>query len=215
MLLMLVACGDPVALQDYLTVVNVAPSHGAANISPDATARVTFNDDLVDESWSGRVHLLPGEGTDLVPSAVAYDSLTRTLTLTPNEPLEGDSAYVIAVTAGVEGQSFGALPAPVQTRFTTTSGGGAGPSNRPPVAVLAEPVCDAVGEPIELDGSASYDPDDDPLDLWYRVVHGPDEGELDLDVFTPTSSGEYLLGLIAFDGELESSEAFARVTCGP
>ena len=213
MLLLLLGCGDPVAVVDYLSVVNVAPSHGAANISPETTATVTFNDDLVDGTWDDRVQLLPEGEAEGVPSTLDYDPLTRTLYLTPDEALDAGSTYVLTVTAGVEGATFGELPAPIQTRFSTAPAGGAGVTNNPPVAVLADAACPPLGETLVLDGSASYDPDGDPLTLAFRLVTGPDEGALDGELFTPTVYGEYLIGLVADDGEVLSSEAFSWILC--
>ena len=213
MLFLLLGCGDPVAVVDYLSVVNVAPSHGAANISPDTDATVTFNDDLVDGSWVDRVQLLPDGGNEGVPSTLEYDPLTRTLSLVPREALDAGSTYVLTVTAGVEGTRYGDLPAPIQSRFTTAPAGGAGVTNNPPVAILAEAVCPTLGETIELDGSASYDPDGDDVTLEFRLVAGPDEGALDGALFTPTEYGEYLVGLVADDGQIRSTEAFGWILC--
>ena len=84
MLLMLLGCGDPVAVQQVLTVVNVSPSHGAANIGADTTVLATFNDDLVPDSWATTALLL-GESDDVL-ATVTYAN--RTVTLLPELPLD-------------------------------------------------------------------------------------------------------------------------------
>ncbi len=213
MLFLLLGCGDPIALQPYLAVINVAPSHGAANISPETSILVTFNDDLVAPVDSWAFDLRPENSDEAVLWSGGYDS-TRTYVLQPDQPLETASSYVLTIgTSTLIGQTTGKLPAPVHTRFSTVSGG-SGQGNNAPVAVISTLACGQLDEAVTLDGSESTDPDGDPLVLSWRLVTGP-AGVVDSEAqsFVPNEAGEFLLGLVANDGQLDSSEAFVWLSC--
>ena len=213
MLMLLLGCGDPVALQQYLTVVNISPSHGAATISAETTVQATFNDPLVADSWTESVHLLAEVDQGLVPGTLEYAD--RTVTFTPTEALATGATYLFALTGGLEGESRGPLPAPIETRFTVL-----GPVDGQglPEALIADTGCGGLDEVLSLDGQDSNDPDGDPLIFIWRVAHGPDEGLLEdadqpVALFTPTAEGLYVVGLVVNDGNSDSSEAFLELSC--
>ena len=216
MLLLLLGCGDPVALQQYLAVINVAPSHGAANISPETSVLVTFNDDLATPIASWAFDLRPENSDEAVYWSGEYSSSTYTQRLQPDQPLESGTRYVLTIGSSnpdLVGQTVGALPAPVQTRFTTATGS-AGQGNTAPVAVISPVICGTIGETIPLDGGESTDPDGDLLVLSWRLVTGP-AGVVDSEAqtFVPDEAGAFLVGLVANDGQVDSSEAFVWLTC--
>lgn len=90
--------------------------------------------------------------------------------------------------------------------------------NEPPVAVATAPVNNLVGEPVLLDGTASYDPDDDDLSYLWKIEKQP-VGVADVlsdatsatAKFTPTAVGQYLVSLEVSDGELFSELALVTV----
>lgn len=216
MLLLLAACGDPVAVQDYLTVVHVAPSHGSANVAPETTISITFNDDLDEESVAGAVWIEDVTGTPIV-SEVVYDAENTTLLMAPAEDLARDEPYDIVVTTGVEGLNFGALPGEISSSFWTVGAGPAG-GNQAPVAIIAPNDADcAPGAAFSLVGEDSYDPEEEPLEYTWRIVDGQG-GWVDLSnsenaSLTSQSGGDFVIGLVVNDGELDSSEAFLVVNC--
>lgn len=217
MLLLLAACGDPVAIHDYTAIINVAPGHGTANVGVDTIIQVTFNDDLDESSLAGAMWVEDIAGTP-VTALMDYDSSTRTVHVEPNEDLERDSSYNVVVTTGVTGEAYGPVPADITTSFWTIGPGPAG-GNQAPVAVISEldAVC-VVGEPYPLDGEASYDPDDDELTYLWRIVTGPGSAFVDLSD-QPTASlntddgAVFVIGLVVYDGAIESSEDYLRVQC--
>lgn len=214
--LLLAGCGDPVVVIETLTVINVAPSHGAANIGLDTTLMATFNDDLVDGSWAGAMYLDDAAGNPVV-STLTYDASTRTLRIDPTEDLERDTTYSLVMTTGLEGQRFGPLPGEIWTEFQTLSST-AGAVNKAPVAVIldqGDPCQPGVDVPLYED---SYDPDGDALTYAWRVVDGPG-GEIsgpesDEALFQAPVAGDYVIGLVVNDGTVDSSEAFLTLPCG-
>ncbi len=48
---LMLGCGDAIVAADYLSVIHVAPSDGAANITTDAVISATFNDAITADSW--------------------------------------------------------------------------------------------------------------------------------------------------------------------
>lgn len=214
--LLFAGCGDPVVVIETLTVINVAPSHGAANIGLDTTLMATFNDDLVDGSWAGAMYLDDASGNPVV-STLTYDASTRTLSIDPTEDLERDTSYSLVMTTSLEGQRLGPLPGEIWTSFQTLSSS-VGAVNKAPVAVIldeGDPCQAGVEMPLYED---SYDPDGDALAYTWRVVDGPggeiSGAETDQAIFTAPVEGDYVIGLVVNDGTIDSSEAFLTIGCG-
>ena len=80
-----------------------------------------------------------------------------------------------------------------------------------------------VGDTIELDGSASSDPNGDSLTYAWRVITAPVGSTVgnsdDLDTVSPTFNpdigGDYVFALVVNDGELDSSEDVVAVSVSP
>jgi len=95
-------------------------------------------------------------------------------------------------------------------------------TNHPPVAeVAADTIIATGGDQVELDGSASMDPDYHQLTyIWTQKGEGGPEIELDdPQAAKPTficpsadEADELIFGLIVYDGELESSEKVVSIT---
>ncbi|MDP6935535.1 MAG: PKD domain-containing protein, partial [Myxococcota bacterium] len=85
-----------------------------------------------------------------------------------------------------------------------------------PVAILADVDSAATGQVLTLDGSDSYDPEDEPLSYHFELVMVPEGSNANLvtDAASPTASfvpdldGFWIVGLVVDDGE----RASARVT---
>ena len=212
---LMLGCGDAVVVADYLSVIHVAPSDGAANIATDAEISATFNDALVPESWTGSVYLDDAQGNP-VPSGLNYDGDSNTLTLTPDVALQRDSIYSFTLADTLEGADYGMLPGSITTQFKTL-GSGVGGGNTPPMAVIDPVDVCIVGEILALTHS-STDADADTLTVSWRIVDGPAivdwSGEnSETAELIAGASGEFVVGLVADDGMDASSEAFVTFSC--
>jgi hypothetical protein len=118
-LLALVCCGDAaIELPQQLTVLHVAPHHGATNVALDVSIEIGFNDalerDSVD-SQSARVE----HGGDALQLSRSFEAQQRQLILLPEDPLEPDTEYEIYLDDELTGRDTGPLGTPVRTRFRT------------------------------------------------------------------------------------------------
>ncbi len=84
--------------------------------------------------------------------------------------------------------------------------------NTPPVAVAGTDQNVSTGTSVKLDGSGSYDDDNDPVTYQWKIISKPEGSDAELsdttDVkpkFTADYDGVYIVELIVSDGELESS----------
>ncbi|MBN2498317.1 MAG: hypothetical protein JXR96_27250 [Deltaproteobacteria bacterium] len=87
--------------------------------------------------------------------------------------------------------------------------GGDTAANQPPVAVAGFDVEAVLGDVIQLDGSASFDPDGDSLVFAWEVLYAPPEAwivegliadaDRALARFTPSEQGEWTIGLTVSD----------------
>jgi len=94
------------------------------------------------------------------------------------------------------------------------------PANLPPKADAgADRTVEWTQDPIELDGTASRDPDDDLLSHAWLVANAPSGSFAVLDdpnsatpSFVPDLLGTYLFQLVVSDGKLESEPDFVEIT---
>ena len=84
--------------------------------------------------------------------------------------------------------------------------------NAPPVANAGSDFTVTVGSLVELDGSRSKDPNDDPLQYRWWLVTAPDGSQATLDSvigerpsFTPDRAGTYVVHLVVSDGSASSA----------
>lgn len=101
--------------------------------------------------------------------------------------------------------------------FVVAACGGGGsdtPANRAPTATIAALKALSVGQQISLDGSASSDPDGDPLTYAWTVVSAPAGSSATLQnptnnfaALTIDKAGDYVFGLTVSDGKTKSPAA--------
>ncbi|MEM1261330.1 MAG: hypothetical protein AAGH76_02960 [Pseudomonadota bacterium] len=86
------------------------------------------------------------------------------------------------------------------------------PANRPPIANAGDDATTGLFSPVFLDGSGSFDPDDDALTFSWQLVGVPEGSDAMLTspatatpTFTPDIAGEYIAELVVNDGALDSA----------
>ncbi len=92
--------------------------------------------------------------------------------------------------------------------------------NSPPIADAGPDQAVFVGDPVQLDGTASFDPDGDPIVLYVWVMESmPVGSSAGFDSpFNPTPTfsadieGEYVVSLVVNDGELDSVADTVRIS---
>lgn len=218
MLLTLLACTPELVAVEALSVIHVAPSHGSTGVAVDSTLAVTFSAELDTDTLTEATLLLQDEdGT--VPTDLSYEAGSFTVYVTPQGDLTADAAHELVVTDAVGSVELGALPATLRSGFDTSP---APAQNDRPFADAGGDRDDCViGQPLELDGGGSYDPENRlGLGFSWRMVDAPEAATWTLDgddtqapTLTVDRGGEYLVGLIVDDGELSSDEDYAVVWC--
>lgn len=218
--LALAACGDPVVLKEYFTVLNVSPSHGAVNIGVNADMRVTFSHPVDPGSLDGAV-LLTDATEEAVSASVTLSEDNYTVLVLPDAELSQATSYALTLSAALSSDSVGALPTDIRTLFTT-EGLSPGGNSAPQAVIEALSESCNIGEPYVLSGGGSYDPEGADLVYAWRVVDsdGDEPPALeDVDAEEATlfafSAGRVVVGLVVSDGAAMSSEAFLEIDCAP
>ncbi len=161
------------------------PDHGYIEV--ESLGNVTFDEQLSVAS-EGRIRLA---GFSSSMGEVEINDTYITLTL----DADGDGVYESGVQSDWDG-------------LTEVSG-----DNRAPQAVMTVVGSSGIvpGEPVELSGLTSTDPDADFLTFTWQVIDEPFPGAGELTVsdlpevtFTASTRGAYTLGLVVNDGELSS-----------
>jgi hypothetical protein len=188
-----------------VSTVNVAPvadagidqsAAVAATITLDGGGSSDADGDAITYFWSIS-SAPPG-------SSAALDDPT---TVTPQFTLDLPGDYVIQLLVNDAAEDS----APDTVIVSTT--------NTAPVAEPGQDLQGSVDEVITLDGSTSFDAEDDPLIFTWSIVSQPEGSAINLSnpaAFTPTFtadiSGTYIFQLVVDDGFLSSSPATVEVT---
>ena len=217
--LLLLACKSPIVEIDYLAVTALSPQNEAGDIAVDAEMLVTFNEPLVPESVDDEAVLLFANDGTPIAIDVLYAEDDNTVIATPLDRLAYDAAYTFVISSEVEGASTGAMPSDVLTRFRTALPG-PGPSNLVPIADAGANVIGApVYADVQLDGTGSFDPEEQMLDYQWRVVSRPLGSSAFVEVPDAASTilrvdlpGRYSAGLVVNDGYNDSAEDVVEIS---
>jgi len=209
-------CGSPVVVESYLAIINISPSSGAGDVDLDADAVVTFSEDLVDASVSpvsARIDDLAG---DTVGATTTYDAEMWSVRISPDDRLDPGTSYEIVLTTDLDGVDSGPLPQEVRSPFSTR-GQGAGQGS-PPVADAGLDQEVAVGALVQLDASASYDPEGNALSCLWQLVSLPEGSTTVLSdptdigpTFLVDRAGVYVISLVVNDGQIDSDADYVEV----
>jgi hypothetical protein len=217
LLILLSGCKEPVAIQGYLSLLNISPPGGSANIDVDVAVVATFSEQLVSDSVSPVSAYIEDADGQALNADLSYDDDTWTVYLTPTESLIEATTYTTVFSTGISGQENGALAQEVRASFTTE--GTIVSSNEPPVAVAGGSATVAVGEEVSLDGSESYDPEGESITFLWELVESPDGSDASLDSSTASDTsfiadveGTFLVSLTVNDGSEDSDKSYAQIT---
>ncbi len=212
-LLVLLACKSPIIATDYLAVTSLSPADEASDVDVEAEILATFNGPIAADSVDdATVFLLANDGSP-IPIEVRYSADDNVVLASPIDPLAYDSAYTFVISSSVEGAETGPMLADVLTRFRTGEPG-PDPRNLAPTADAGNDAAGiGVGVDFALDGTASSDPEQQPLDYQWRVVSRPLGSSAFVEIpdamaplLRPDLSGVYVIGLVVSDGYNDSDE---------
>jgi hypothetical protein len=207
-------CKEPLVVKTHLTLVNISPSAGAGGVGIDSPIIATFSEELEADTVDGQTAYLESAALPVV-AAVSYDALSHSIQIKPEQPLSEDADYTVTFTRDITGIYSGRLGAVIMSAFTT---GGGAPVNQLPIADAGADQASTAGQKVQITGSASNDPEGDPLTYSWRLVAAPADSASELSkddtvktALTPELSGEYIIGLTVHDGYESSSEDFVSV----
>ena len=117
---------QPAVAQDTTppTVTGVAPSSGSSTAAVNSAVTVSFSEQLDATTVNlSTIFLRDASGT-VIPTSLAYNAATNTVTLTPTAALANSTTYTLVVkggAAGVKDTSGNALAADATSSFTTVA----------------------------------------------------------------------------------------------
>jgi hypothetical protein len=107
-------------------VSTTTPAAGATNVSVTSPIKTTFDRDLDPSSVGASDLTLSGTGVGSVAGAVTYDEATKTITFTPTDALEANTAYTATLSTAIKSWR-GSAPSS-STTWTFNTGQGSPPS---------------------------------------------------------------------------------------
>lgn len=99
------------------SVSSVTPASGAGSVSPDATVRATFSEDMDASTISSATFTLSST-YGAVSGSVSYDSSSRSVTFTPDQPLQNTQPYTATIASSVADEAGNSLGAAYNWAFT-------------------------------------------------------------------------------------------------
>ena len=133
------------------TVTAVSPAAGATNVATGATATVTFSEALNASTIGSSTVFLRDANSVVVPTTNAYNSATRTVTLTPTSALVNSMVYTVVAkggSAGLKDLAGNSLISDVTSSFTTI----AVPTSSPPVSLWTASATPAIVDSGDANG---------------------------------------------------------------
>ena len=135
------------------TVTGMSPASGVTNVAISAAATVTFSEALNASTVSSSTVFLRDANNAVVPTTVAYNSVTKTVTLTPTSPLANSMTYTIVAkggSAGVKDVAGNALVSDATSSFTTIA------DTTPPTVTALSPASGATNVAIGATATVTF-----------------------------------------------------------
>jgi hypothetical protein len=114
----------PVADTTPPTVTAMSPAGGSTAVAVNAAVTISFSEALNASTVNASTVFLRDASNAVVAAAIAYDSSTNKVTLTPSGPLANSATYTVVVksgAAGVKDVAGNALASDVTSSFTTVA----------------------------------------------------------------------------------------------
>jgi hypothetical protein len=139
------------------TVSAVTPVNGAGAVSVTSPVTATFSETMTASTVDGTTVQLRDPSGALVAAAVAYNSTTRTVTLTPSAALNTSTTYTALVKGGltdprVKDAAGNPLGTNASWSFTTVGG----PDTTPPSVTAVSPASGATGIGVSTAVTATF-----------------------------------------------------------
>lgn len=208
-------------------IMQLVVSDGDLSSSAD-TVVVTCSNQVPVANAGAPIHLNLGQTAQLNGSATDPDGDPMTYAWTELDKPAGSTAVLSnpailnpTFTPDVQGTYTFALVATDNTGLSSApSTVTVSTNNHRPVAIPGDDVIMPSNSSVMLDGTGSYDVDGDPLSYTWRVISAPmgSGGDSTLSnphiakpTFTPDMRGDYQLGLVVNDGQVDSLEATLKI----
>ena len=195
-------------------VVATSPADGDQNVALDSVLQVTFSEPLRESSVDAGDFRVTADAAEVPVASVTVRN--EVVELAVQGGLAAGTVYQVQVQTGFEDVEGDAPASPFVWAFRTED------ANLPPVAAAGPERNVLVGESVTIDGSGSSDPEGAALTFRWRLVDGPANATAVLNgadtaqvTFSPDVAGDYFIGLIVNDGELDSDEVVVRVSAAP
>ena len=190
------------------TVTGMVPQDGAVDVGFSTNVSASFLEEVDPSSVTVSSFLVLGPGDQAVPGTLSVTGAT--VTFNPTDPLLSNTLHTVTITTEVRDLAGNPMTSAVTWSFTTT--------HLPPVA-HAGPNQDAlIGSTVTLDGTASSDPEGEPLTYLWTQIRGADVtgGTGVLTGPTPSFTAPILPDRLDFDltvsdGELTSVADRVRI----
>ncbi len=133
------------------------PATGATDVPVDEQVQVVFDHDMDWSTVNSSSFFLQESGGGLKTATLAKSSDKRTVTLTPQNPLDENTTYIVTVTTAVKAENGLFMQAPVTWTFTTAAS--------TPHVTTKIPANGTAGVPVGQVIAATFDTDMDPATL--------------------------------------------------
>ena len=185
------------------------------------TVSLTVQDPLGTDTDTRFAHILAAPRTSLpcdvnADGTVDLEDALLALKMACHEPIE--KSVIIHRSASISGKGTIGLP---EALYALKHMGDVMDMNQAPVAQAGQDQTVTTGSVVQLDGSASSDPDGDPLTYAWSITSKPAGSTAALSdpvagnpSFTADMEGTYVLRLIVNDGDLDSVPDTIAVTAG-
>ncbi len=147
------------------TLVRTTPTSGATGVPTSAAVEATFSEAVASASVTSATFSVAPQGAT-TPLLGTFTVAGPQVTFQPSAPLTPGTTFAVTITTGITDLTGNALASGGSFTFTTVSNGA-------PVASAGTDQDVGTGEAVGLDGTASADPEGEPLTYAWTQTGGP------------------------------------------